>query len=154
VSEGTPFAPKGVVSQRSACLEIFQGMEVGDWLQADDLAHRIETITGAVCKDSYAPAWAAAQHLAAGKEGAWAFYRGGWKRLRAEEQFSNVVARGARHRRGQRRLVRWVENALSNEAISGPDRHVLEVERRTQLQQAQIDAQRNARRRPAEVEPD
>lgn len=143
-----PFEAKGLVSQKAAAVEVFREIAEGEWIQADELAHKISEITQAECLDSYSAGWQAAQHLAANQEFAVAWYRGGWKRLRPDEQFSDVVNRGIKLRRSKRRFVRWVENALSNEAITGPDRHDLQVEHRTQLAQADIDARRAARRRP------
>ncbi len=148
MSERRPFGTKGIVSQKAAAVQIFQEMEEGKWLSADELTARITEITEAECLDSYGPCRAAAEHLAADHEGAWLYYMGGWKRGRPDEQYSDTVRRGVKHRRGQRRLNVWQSNALAEERIDGPERHRLQEQHRTLLAQMELEQRRANRRRP------
>ena len=87
------FAPKGAVSMRDACLEVFRGLGAGQWVELGDLAHRVEEITGVECPvgSVKGAAWSAREALAFNKECAVGWYMGGYKRLEAPEQVSDVL---------------------------------------------------------------
>lgn len=147
------FEPRGLVSQHDACLQVFRGMQPGDWIQVDDLAHRVAEITAVPClpQSLQSAAWKAQESLAKNGEQAVAWHLGGYKCLRPDEQVAVVLRKEERTRRARRRTLTWATAAVANPDLEPAERHRMQQVQVSMQAQADLDSRRGQRRRPQAI---
>lgn len=145
-----PFQAQGAMSQRDACLIVFRAMEVGEWIEAAELVHRVRELIeyDGSAESIHGAAWSARENLAASAEVGVEAHLGGYKRLTADGQVQAATKRLRRARRGIKRTVRWAGAALANPEVTGPDRLRMERIRSIHVAQSQLEERRALRRRP------
>ncbi len=148
---GDVFAPRGAMSARDACRQVFEGLKVGEWIEVGDLAHRVAELTEVSdwSIDSVrSAAWAANEALTADEIAATEWYMGGYRRLDTEGQLAAARKRQERLRKAHRRTVSWASAALANPEVTGPDRHQMTILAQVQIRQKELEERRAARPGP------